>query len=203
MNSILEYINSGILEMYVLGICSDAEVREVEQMANKHSEINQEIERLRKDVEFYAEAHAQDPPLTVKPMLMAMIDYAERIKNGEVQSCPAELNEGSKINDYTDWLNRSDMILPQQFNGIHVKIIGYTPKATTAILWIKDMAPPEVHDDEYEKFLIVEGTCDITIDTTVHHLVPGDYLAIPLHSTHHVKITSEIPCKAILQRIAA
>jgi mannose-6-phosphate isomerase-like protein (cupin superfamily) len=60
-----------------------------------------------------------------------------------------------------------------------------------------------VHDNEFEKFLILEGSCTITIEEEAHHLVPGDYLAIPLHKSHQVTITSEIPCKIILQRVAA
>ena len=73
----------------------------------------------------------------------------------------------------------------------------------TAVIWIGQMAPDETHDDEHEKFLILEGTCDITVGNDVHHLKAGDYFAIPLHKTHMVKVTSDVPCKAILQRIAA
>ena len=65
------------------------------------------------------------------------------------------------------------------------------------------MAPAEVHDNEYEKFLIIEGTCDITVDEDVYSLVPGDYFSIPLYKSHNIKVTSTIPCKAILQRLAA
>ena len=65
------------------------------------------------------------------------------------------------------------------------------------------MAPQEVHDNEYKKFLIVEGTCDIVIGENAHSLVPGDVLEIPLHTTHFGRVTSSMPCKVILQRIAA
>ena len=52
-------------------------------------------------------------------------------------------------------------------------------------------------------FLIVEGTCTILVENEVYQLVPGDYFAVPLHKSHILKVTSEIPCKVILQRIAA
>ncbi|MBK8606437.1 MAG: hypothetical protein IPN82_06270 [Chitinophagaceae bacterium] len=39
------------------------------------------------------------------------------------------------------------------------------------------MAPQEVHDDEHERFLILEGTCDIVVGNNIHQLVPGDYFA--------------------------
>ncbi|MBC7688849.1 MAG: cupin domain-containing protein, partial [Aquabacterium sp.] len=87
--------------------------------------------------------------------------------------------------------------------NIEAKIIGYTPQAITAIVWIKDFAPQEVHDDEFEKFLIVEGSCTITVGQEVTELFPGDFFAIPLYKKHVVKVTSAVACKIILQRIAA
>lgn len=203
MNSVAEYIQSGILEMYVLGVTSQAETREVEEMAVKHPEIQKEIEAIMRAMEKYADSHALAPHQAIKPLLLASIDYQERLKNGEAMSFPPELNAGSKIEDYKEWLDRKDMILPDHFEDFHARIIGYTPQMTSAIVWIKYMAPDEVHDKEYEKFLIVEGTCEITIGEEVHKLKAGDYLPIPLHVSHYVKVTSEIPCKIILQRIAA
>jgi hypothetical protein len=38
-----EYINSGILELYVYGLLSDTENEEVTTMANTHPEIKDEI----------------------------------------------------------------------------------------------------------------------------------------------------------------
>jgi mannose-6-phosphate isomerase-like protein (cupin superfamily) len=203
MNSILEYIESGILEMYVLGLTTREETKGVEQMAEAHLEIRNEIEIIRKNIESYIESYALAPAVTIKPFLMAIIDFSERMKNGEPSSFPPILSKDSQISHYSEWLNRKDMVLPEDFNGMYAKIIGYTPEATTAIVWLKNMAPPEVHHNEFEKFLIIEGSCDITIEGKIHHLIPGDYLSIPLHSYHNVKITSEIPCKIILQRIAA
>lgn len=189
--------------MYVMGMLSPVECMEVEQMAAQHPEVQAEIEEITKALKAYAEEQSPAPHAAIKPLLVATIDYSERLQNGEAPAFPPMLNEHSKVDDYAEWLNRKDLLLPDQFTDIFAKIIGYTPGMTTAIVWISTMAPHEVHADEYEKFLIVEGTCDLVIGQTVHQLVPGDYLAIPLHAGHHVKVTSSIPCKVILQRIAA
>jgi mannose-6-phosphate isomerase-like protein (cupin superfamily) len=203
MNQVSAYIESGILELYVLGMVNADELKEVQQMAAAHSEIRKEIEEISKALEVYAGANAVAPHPAVKPMLMATIDYSERMKNGEPATFPPILNEHSRIADYGEWLNRTDMILPNHFDELFAKLIGYTAQATTAIVWIKSMAPHEVHHDEFERFLIVEGTCDIIIGEKTYQLIAGDYLQIPLHQGHHVKVTSAIPCKVILQRIAA
>jgi mannose-6-phosphate isomerase-like protein (cupin superfamily) len=197
-----EYIETGILEMYALGICNDEETKAVEMMASLHPAIHRELTLISQSLEDYAMANAIAPNPLIRPFLLATIDYTQRLKNGEPVSFPPLLNENSLIADYHNWLNRVDMVSPET-DSIYAKIIGYSPEATTAIVWLKDYSPHEVHDDEYERFLIVEGTCDIIVEDEVNHLVPGDYFTIPLHKNHLVKVTSSITCKVILQRVAA
>jgi anti-sigma-K factor RskA len=55
------YIESGILELYVLGDTSAAEKAQVEEMAAKYPEIRAEITEIEKSMELYAEAHAVEP----------------------------------------------------------------------------------------------------------------------------------------------
>lgn len=199
-----EFINSGILELYVMGMASESEQEEVEKMAKAKSEIRQEMNAIREALERYAMVHAIQPSRVVKPMLIATIDYSERIKKGEPVSFPPLLDENSKVQDYAEWINRPDLDLPaSEINDIYAKIIGYTPDATTAIVWIKKDAPREIHDNEIESFLIIEGTCDIIVGDKSNHLAAGDYFSIPLHEYHMVKVTSPAGCKAILQRTAA
>lgn len=203
MTNIAEYIQSGILEAYVFGNTNIEETEEVEEMARAYEGVRKKIDEISATIEKYAFDNAIKPAETVKAFLMATIDYTERLKNGEEPTNPPVLHEGSKISDYSSWLDRPDMFLPNDFNSLYAKIIGYTPKVTTAIVWIKEIAEQEVHDDEYEKFIVVEGTCLITIEEEKHQLKRGDYLSIPLYKNHSVRVTSDIPCKVILQRIAA
>jgi mannose-6-phosphate isomerase-like protein (cupin superfamily) len=201
--NIQEYIASGILEAYVLGIASEEERREVERIAALHRELKAELDTIAVAMEKRAFENAVEPHPAVKPLLMATLDYMKRLENGEAPSFPPILNENSKPEDYRQWISRPDMQLPAEPVDLYAKIIGYTPEATSAIVWIRSMAPQEVHDNEFEKFLILEGTCDIIVGSAVHQLVPGDYFQIPLHARHEVKVTSSIPCKIILQRVAA
>ena len=202
MTNAKDYINSGILEQFVLGCTTPAEIVEIALMAAAYPAIKMEIAAIEKSLEVYAISKAIEPNPIIKPFLLATIDYTERMKNGEQVTVPPVLHEGSAIEDYAPWLNRGDMKRPND-EAIYAKIIGYTPEAVTAIVWIKEYAPQEVHDHEHEKFLIVEGSCNIIVEDKVHALTPGDYFTIPLHKKHLVKVTSLIPCKVILQRIAA
>ncbi len=203
MKNIKEYIDSGIIENYVLGLTDASETAELELLAGLHTEIFDANEDFSLMLEQYMVANAVAPPVTIKPLLLATIDYIDRLKNGEASANPPLLNENSRLSDYAEWLNRADLVPAKDYDGIFVKLIGYNPKCTSAIVWIKEMAPAEVHDDELERFLIVEGTCTITIGEVEHKLVAGNFLVIPLHVWHNVKVTSSIPCKVILQRVAA
>src|SRR5579863_6060280 len=110
MENINSFIESGILEMYVLGMASDEEVKEVEEMAARHELVRKEIEAISETLKAYAESKANALTGTIKPMLLAGIDYEERLKNGEVPSSPPVLNNNSKKEDYVEWLNRRDMV---------------------------------------------------------------------------------------------
>ena len=197
------FINSGILELYVMGKTDELENKEVSMMASTHIEVFEEIVAIEISLEKYALVNGVELDITIKPFVIATIDFTERLKNGEPPSFPPLLNELSILKDYLPWLNRSDMALPTDFEEIHAKIIGYNEEALTAIIWLKNGSPSEIHDDEFEKFLIVEGTCTITIDKEDFYLKSGDVLSIPLYKEHFLRVTSSIPCKAILQRIAA
>lgn len=203
MMGIKEYIESGLLELYVLGNATKKQSAEVEKMASAYPEIAAEIEIICEALNKYAQLIAVVPNPVVKPFLMAVIDYSERIKNGEEISFPPVLTQNSSVEDYGNWLNRTDMCTPVDLSDVYAKIIGNTDTVITAIVWIKELAPQEVHHNEIEKFLIVEGSCDIVIDNEIHQLIAGDFLSIPLYKNHFVRVTSTIPCKVILQRIAA
>ncbi len=203
MKNFEDYINSGMLEAYVLGLTDSKETLEVEQMAAESEEILVAINRISEDFEGYLKANSVPPPATAKPFIIAIIDYTDRLEKGEQPAFPPVLHQGSRIKDYAEWLHRNDMILPADFRDMHAKIIGYTPGVITAIVWLKDVSVEEIHDHEVEKFLIVEGSCDITVGEEVYQLVPGDYFSIPLHTHHTVTVSPDVVCKIILQRVAA
>jgi mannose-6-phosphate isomerase-like protein (cupin superfamily) len=202
MNRVAEFIESGILELYVLGAASEEDVRAVEKMAAAHPEVKQEIEQISLAMEHYAQTHAVKPRASVKTLVMATIDYLERMKQGELPESPPILTPNSRISDYEKWLRQEEARLPENAEEIHARIIGYTPTATTAIVWLKSQSEKEVHHDEYERFLILEGACRMQAGEETYALSPGDYFAVPLHMQHQLTVTSAIPCKAILQRLS-
>lgn len=203
MENIKEYIESGIIESYVMGLTTKEETKEVESYAVEYNDVAVAIEEFSKNLENICIAKGEIPDPITKPFVLASYDYMLRLTNGEKSAEPPILNPNSTISDYNEWILRPDLNINEIKEEVFAKIIGFTPTAITAIVWLQDMAPQEVHHAEYERFLIIEGTCDIKIGEDVHALSPGDFLEIPLHITHSVKVTSLVPCKVLLQRVAA
>jgi anti-sigma-K factor RskA len=76
--NIEEYIASGILESYVLGIATQEEAAEVEKLAAQHPRIQAEIEAIRASLEVYARQFEKAPPPSLRDkVLQALDDLAE------------------------------------------------------------------------------------------------------------------------------
>lgn len=61
MKDLRSYIESGVLELYVLGDLSPEESLEVQQMAADHPEVKTELEEIERSLELYAYENAVEP----------------------------------------------------------------------------------------------------------------------------------------------
>jgi hypothetical protein len=59
---IKEYLESGVLEAFVLGVASEAEERELMQLKNQYPEVNKTLVDLEADMERIAQYMAVPPP---------------------------------------------------------------------------------------------------------------------------------------------
>lgn len=70
-----DYISSGILEQYVLGLLSEEEMQEVDQMAHKHPEVREELDAIRNSMSAYATANDVKPaPGTLEGIMDSISD---------------------------------------------------------------------------------------------------------------------------------
>ncbi|PWK19421.1 anti-sigma-K factor RskA [Arcicella aurantiaca] len=65
-----EYIESGILESYVLGVATAGESAEVERLALEYPAIRQELDAIRNSLETYALQYEKQPPAFLKDKIM-------------------------------------------------------------------------------------------------------------------------------------
>lgn len=71
------YIESGILETYVLGMCSAEEAREVEAMCSKYPEVKAELTAIQESINQYAAAHSKAPKAQTRENILNEIAALE------------------------------------------------------------------------------------------------------------------------------
>lgn len=75
------YIESGILELYVLGELNEQEQYEVEAMAAKYPEVKQEISAIELAMEEYAIQHSVQPSIALENKILEKIEAAIVVKS--------------------------------------------------------------------------------------------------------------------------
>ncbi len=73
MENFQDYIESGILELYALGELTAAEQAAVEAQAASHPEVRAELAQVQAALGFYAEAHAQAPPVGMRERVLGRV----------------------------------------------------------------------------------------------------------------------------------
>lgn len=79
--NIEEYISSGILESYVLGITSEQENMEIEGLAVQYSEIKSEIKSIEQALNTYSLKYSATPPAYMKDKIVSTIETLEETKH--------------------------------------------------------------------------------------------------------------------------
>lgn len=201
MNELAEYLESGILEMYVAGSLNAEEMYGVEQMCAKHPELLAELEAIQ-DVmaRLWLEGDTPKPKAELKDKVLAKIKGIQDAPFDPER--PPVLNALSVAADYAYWVGLEGIAPPEHFEDLFFIPVANNADGLTAVVWINGHVEEEVHDVVVEKFLVLEGECKIDIEGEVHYLKPGDYLSIPVYKKHFVDVLSEGACKLIVQRVA-
>jgi len=194
---IREYIGSGILELYCLGNLSPQEEEEVLQMMI-HPEVKHEIVRIQTALEAYAQKHAVEPPVHMQGTINTLIGNLEK----EILMYRHDLPVLNKYTNYLPWLQLVQDDIPKTIEGgRYTKMLTRTSSVMQMLVVSETDIEDELHTDEMESFIVLRGTCDCTIGDKVFSMKAGDYMEIPLHIHHDVKVHSPYVV-AILQRIA-
>ena len=109
------------------------------------------------------------------------------------------LPETNRESDHRSWLEAVQPLLPaESVDTIIMKELRRDGKIVQILVISVVDVPEEIHEEYTESFFILEGRCACTIDGQVFELSAGDFLDIPLHVPHDVKlITPQVT--AILQ----
>lgn len=191
------YINSGILELYALDLLNETERFEVEAMLSLHEELRAEYELIQKDLEKYAVVNSIEPS---PPLHEVIVDSILNLQKEKVMD-PADLPIINKYSSHINWQKLANSLGEIKLtNGKYEKVLRHDDKVLQVFVVTENDIEEETHEQEYESFLVLSGECSCTIGSDVNLMGPGDFMEIPLHELHDVKLVSK-SVTAILQRI--
>lgn len=191
------YIASGILELYVLDLLSQDEKIGVERMLKVYPILKEEVLSIENALENYAQANAIKPSKKLEKEIIEIVTNLAIEQDISFEQLP-KINEYS---NYHNWLPLINQIKPNEIDGgIFTKVLKYNDEISQVLVVSEINIPEEIHDDELESFLILEGNCECIISGKSRFMGPGDFMAIPLYEPHDVIVKSK-QVTAILQRV--
>jgi len=193
-----EYISSGIIEDFCLGVLNEDENKAVLQKAQEHPEVQHEINSFMLALEQYAADSSFIPTAQLKDATMQLLMNLAAEEEKDIQHLPL-LNKHS---DYQNWLKIIKPALPESLTEkMFVHELRNDDKVTQLLIWTWIDYPDEVHEDVQESFIILRGRCKCFIEDKVVELEAGGYLEIPMYAHHNVDVIGNEPVLAVVQRL--
>ncbi|MCR6641961.1 MAG: anti-sigma factor [Sporocytophaga sp.] len=107
-----ELINSGKLELYVLGELSEAEAREIEIASAGNPDVNEEIRTLQNALRKYVMCFEKTPPLGYKRQVLEDLERQNEERQAEESSKKADKEKVEKFEILEEKSKASKILLP-------------------------------------------------------------------------------------------
>ena len=187
------YIESGILEEYCLGHLNEADEAYLIQMTLLYPEIKAELTAVETAFENLADLTAVEPSGNVKQNILAALGFAGDDLN---------INDLPVIRRATDpqpWLKAFAHLIPDEPKEDFVLNIIRDDKIAQQMLVTGNTdVPEEEHGEFFEGLFVLKGRCECTIGDELFALGAGDFIEIPLHVKHDIKLVTPF-VTAVLQ----
>lgn len=196
MINVQEYIESGVLNDYCLGLLSSSKQLQVEADCAQYPALKEELDAIRASLEKYKMSEALPGPTGMRERIWQSL--AGIGIDGSVST--AELPVLTKYSDKDSWLKMVKALLPTTLDqDLLVHVLRDDEEVFQSVLWTRVDYPDEVHDDLRESFMILEGECECYVEGEIIRIGAGGYFDVPMHAHHYVKIlTKEV--LAVVQR---
>ncbi|MES2701109.1 MAG: cupin domain-containing protein [Bacteroidota bacterium] len=196
--NIKEYIDSGILYEYCTDTLSASQKAEVEAMCAKFGELRDELAELQRSLEQYSTNTLLTPGAEMQDSIWNVLDNVNKETRGNMDDLPVI----NRYSEHTNWQRIVKALVPDKIEqGTQIIPLRDAGGVAQMLVLTTEDVPDEVHENERESFIVLEGECECYVGTNVIRLGPGGFIDIPLHEHHNVKVLSPYVI-AILQHIA-
>lgn len=185
--NITEYIESGILEEYCLGLLNADEQAAVLQICSLFPEVKMELTAIEKTIETMAANRAIAPADDLKKKILNSLGFSDEAIQFNLNHLPV----ANSHSDHKSWMKLLEHLIPAEPAGdFSSRLLRQDERFDQMLVITKCDVPPETHKDVIESFFILKGECQCSVGNTLFLLGPGDFLEIPLHQQHDVKLLS-------------
>lgn len=197
MFDIAAYISSGIVENYCLGFCTAEEVILIESLSVQHTEIKDEIEKVRASLEQELLSKAVPPPASVKVSLMRAIYKQQAAIQHQF---PPLIDDTIAGEDLQNWV--TNHIPSPELNNDDMQVIEL-PSTDLVINFAavsRSGHEEEMHTDFIEYLYIIKGSCIMKFSGIDKAYKEGEIITVMPNIAHRAIVTSEQPMFALIQR---
>src|SRR4051812_21592162 len=106
MDNISEFISSGIIEMYCMGLTNEAETAEVVRVARLHKEVRDEILEVTESLSAYAAELQRQPKKDLRSRIL------KSIEEESASNLPPKIFENSSIAFWNQYLQENNIKPP-------------------------------------------------------------------------------------------
>ena len=193
-----DFLQSGIIEMYCMGIVSEQEKLLVKDFSERFEEVRKEIDEINRALQNYATSEGTVLQHSLKERIMNHI-LAE---DNPILPAP-RLNENQDVNFWLTYLIQHKKNVPQAYEEIYSLDLPSDERQVTYAVWAKKgAAVEESHDSEDEYLFMLKGSCKVICNGVEALYHTGDLVYIPKNVIHKA-ISFSDDMLLIGQRIAA
>jgi len=197
-----DFISSGIIEIYCMGIASDEEKALVEKYASENKEVKNEIAAVNEALNLYATSLGKSPREEIRNNIMHAIASFE--EQSRVLSFPPRMTLQTSANEWLKYMADNNITQPSPGEEIQILDLPANEKQVTYIAWAtKGAVVEESHASEDEYLLMLQGTCTIKVRGVTTEYKAGDIVFIPRNTVHRAEVISDETMIIVGQRIAA
>ncbi len=197
-----DFISSGIIEIYCMGIASDEEKTLVEKFAAENKYVRDEIAAVNEALNLYATALGKSPSEGIRNNIMQAIAVTEKLS--PTLPFPPRMTMQTSAHEWQKYILDNNITPPSPGEEIQILDLPGNGKLVTYIAWAKKgSVVEESHASEDEYLLMLEGTCTIQANGVTTKYQAGDIIFIPRNTIHRAEVISEEPMIVVGQRIAA
>jgi mannose-6-phosphate isomerase-like protein (cupin superfamily) len=194
--TIRENIKREVITDYYLGVLSAEDKVKFERYLAIYPELWEELEAVKKEID--SDLYVKTPShINLKEKTWAVIENLLLEDKMDLNHLPL-INRFSKAGP---WLEALSSLLPETLaKGRFEYMLTHNERLTQVLIMSATDIEEEVHHKTQESFIILHGECECHIGTEKIKLSAGDFLEIPLHESHDVKVLSSYVV-AVMQRI--